>query len=260
MALLKIAVLNSTSAVTASEIQDWIAACKIQMNRDYFRSAAKSGTVSITYYAKGATPPLDAWWIALTDTADVADALGYHDLTPSGLPFGKVFVETALLYGEKPSVTLSHELLEMLGDPFVNQLVVDGGDILQHWAKEECDSVEAFTYDITLPATTTKPQRNIPVSDFVLANYWNPVPTKRPYSFKDNLTGPVPALAKGGYMAFVKNGVWSQITNFKTAESNSSARAKEVIKTRIDGPLDKRRIKRTLPREVWVKTTTTKVA
>ena len=31
-----------------------------------------------------------AWALAILDDADVADALGYHDLTPEGLPLAKI--------------------------------------------------------------------------------------------------------------------------------------------------------------------------
>src|SRR2546425_857524 len=118
--IIKIAVLNSTTLVPASDVQDWVHAVNIQMSRDFFPSDGRPGLVTVTYYPKGAVAPVDSWWIAVVDNADVANALGYHDLTSAGLPLGKVFVGTALTYGEKPSVTLSHELLEMLGDPFVN--------------------------------------------------------------------------------------------------------------------------------------------
>ena len=50
-----------------------------------------------------------AWALAFLDTADVANALGYHDLTPDGLPLSKVFVRTTLGAGQKVSVTASHE-------------------------------------------------------------------------------------------------------------------------------------------------------
>src|SRR5712691_483695 len=262
--IIKIAVLNSTTVVPASDVQDWVAAVKIQMNRDYFRSAVKSGVVSMTYYAKGAVPPLDAWWIAVIDDADMAWALGYHDITPAGLPLGKVFVKTALTYGEKPSVTLSHELLEMLGDAEVNVLVADAINPNKFWAREVCDSVEAFEYTITLPATLTKPARDIAVSDYVLQSYWNTVGTTGPWSFKNNLTGPVPTLAKGGYMAFTENGTWSQVTKFastapKPSEVPTKAQAMEAIRMRLDGPLDTRRIKRILPKVQWLRSTAKKV-
>jgi len=264
VALLKVAVLNSCTAATAAQVQDWVKACEIQMNRDYFRAAVKAGVVSVKYYGKGAVAPLDAWWIAVIDDADMADALGYHDLTVAGLPIGKVFVKTAISYGERPSVTLSHELLEMLGDPYVNVVVADGLNIRRYWAKEVCDAVEAFSYPITLPATLTKPARTVEVSDFVLDNYWNTVPTKRPYSFKDNLTGPVPALAKGGYMAFEENGVWDQVVKFQSPPPTANqvptpTHAIEFLRKRLDSNLDLRRAKRRIARNSLIRSTAKKV-
>jgi hypothetical protein len=251
MLLNRIAVLNSTTAVSANEVHDWVDAVTIQVNRDYFQGNVKSGTVQIIHVPKGGTAPPDAWWIAVVDNADMAGALGYHDITPTGLPLGKVFVKTTQVYGGQPSVTLSHELLEMLGDPFVNETVSDGEDVAKYWAKEDCDACEAdeLGYDITLPATVTRPERKVRVSDFVLPAYWNPIATKGPYSFKNNLSGPVPALAPGGYMAFIENGVWSQITRAKSDDP------RERLKMRIDSPIDKRRGLRLLPRKQWVTST-----
>ena len=61
-----------------------------------------------------------AWAMAFLDSADVQNALGYHDLTPDGLPLSKVFVQTTVQAGQKVSVTASHELAEMLVDPAIN--------------------------------------------------------------------------------------------------------------------------------------------
>jgi len=58
--------------------------------------------------------------MAFLDSADVQNALGYHDLTPDGLPLSKVFVQTTVQAGQKVSVTASHELAEMLVDPAIN--------------------------------------------------------------------------------------------------------------------------------------------
>jgi hypothetical protein len=43
-----------------------------------------------------------------------------HDTTPDGLPLGKVFAGTDKAFGTQWTVTASHELLEMLGDPAIN--------------------------------------------------------------------------------------------------------------------------------------------
>src|SRR5712664_4039640 len=61
------------------------------------------GTPAYLTIAKDFVP--GAWALVFLDTADVAGALGYHDLTPDGFPLSKVFVKTTLGYGEKVSVT-----------------------------------------------------------------------------------------------------------------------------------------------------------
>jgi hypothetical protein len=40
----------------------------------------------------GSEVPSGCWGMLFVDDADAADALGYHDLTPEGLPLSKVFV------------------------------------------------------------------------------------------------------------------------------------------------------------------------
>ena len=56
----------------------------------------------------------------MTDNPDQAGALGYHEITSQGTPLGKVFAKLDLQSGASWTVTLSHELLEMLADPWIN--------------------------------------------------------------------------------------------------------------------------------------------
>ena len=53
-----------------------------------------------------------AWALAFLDRADVANALGYHDLTPDGLPLSKVFVQTTLAAKQKVSVMTAERTTE----------------------------------------------------------------------------------------------------------------------------------------------------
>jgi len=99
--------------------------------------------------------------IYLWDKADVKGALGYHFQNNRGIPFGFVFTEIAQSIGEPWSVTLSHEALELLGDPETNLLVMgphpkEDRDVF-HWF-EMCDAVQAETYQID----------GVAVSNFVL--------------------------------------------------------------------------------------------
>jgi hypothetical protein len=144
------------------------------------------------------------WNLVFLDSADVANALGYHDLTPDGLPVGKVFVDTTKLYGGLVSVTASHELLEMLLDPMIN-LVAEDTKRRYFVAYEACDAVEDDRLSYL--------HRGIHVSDFVLPDFFNPLGagSGRSMSFLGNVTEPF-QLAKGGYEAvYIPGRGWQQI-------------------------------------------------
>ncbi|HEY0003340.1 MAG TPA: hypothetical protein VGB17_00920 [Pyrinomonadaceae bacterium] len=102
----------------------------------------------------------------LWDEVDVDGALGYHERNDRGIPFGVVFTELSQEMGEHWSVTLSHEALELIGDPEVNLLVAgphpseQGRDVF-HWY-EMCDAVQAESYEID----------GVMVSNFLLPLYF----------------------------------------------------------------------------------------
>ncbi len=104
--------------------------------------------------------------IYLWNKTDVPGALGYHDANNRGIPFGFVFTELSKKIGENWTVTLSHEALELIGDPEVNLLVqgphpADPKTIVFHWY-EMCDAVQTETYEID----------EIEVSNFLLPLYF----------------------------------------------------------------------------------------
>lgn len=100
------------------------------------------------------------------DQVDVDDALGYHDKNDRGIPFGFVFMDLSQELEEPWSVTLSHEALELIGDPEANLLVVgpDPGNRRRnvfHWY-EMCDAVQAESYEVD----------GVMVSNFLLPLYF----------------------------------------------------------------------------------------
>jgi len=104
--------------------------------------------------------------IYLWNQTDVPGALGYHDSNNRGIPFGFVFTELSEKLGEKWTVTLSHEALELIADPEVNLLVQgphpsDAKKTVFHWY-EMCDAVQAETYEID----------EVAVSNFLLPLYF----------------------------------------------------------------------------------------
>lgn len=102
----------------------------------------------------------------LWDKVNVKDALGFHDRNNSGVPFGFVFTELARRLKENWTVTLSHEALELIGDPEVNLLVMGPHpakpkQTVFHWC-EMCDAVQDETYEVD----------GVEVSNFVLPLYF----------------------------------------------------------------------------------------
>jgi hypothetical protein len=95
----------------------------------------------------------------------VKDTEGYHDRYFSGIPYGVVYLDLSKQLNEDWTVTLSHEALELVGDPEAN-LVVQGPHPTArrkvfHWF-EMCDAVQNERYVID----------RIKVSNFVLPLYF----------------------------------------------------------------------------------------
>lgn len=150
----------------------------------------------------------DAWTIALIDNADMPGALGYHSLGPNGLPYGRVFVQTALQNGELPTVTLAHELVEMLVDPYCQMLMMnmDSGDIYPY---EIADAVEEEHFIIA----------GVPVTNFVYPSWYESFHTAASVRF--DVLGTVKRpfeLRSGGYASVVRNSSFVDIFGSKQKE------------------------------------------
>lgn len=191
---MNIRVVNKSTVVSNAEVAAAIPAFQKQTwhVRAWWNTAAATLQFS-------SDPPADTWQIWIVDNADVAGALGYHDFTPGGRPISYVFAKTALDAGYGWTGVFSHELVEMLGDPYI-QRCEQTGDTQFH-ALELADPVEAeqFGYEID----------GIAVSDFVLPAWFNPKATKGPFSFKHHCTAPLQVL-DGGYAYIWDNGWYAE--------------------------------------------------
>lgn len=147
-------------------------------------------TAQLVVVGQGKKPPAGAWCVALLANSDQAGALGYHDLTPSGLPLGKVFAATDRQYGEQVSVTLSHEVLEMLGDPWIN--LTAQSDAGKFYAWEACDAVEADSLGYAIDG--------VPVSAFVTPHWFGHGAGQLSFPSVAGVTRPL-QLASGGYIS-----------------------------------------------------------
>jgi len=142
-----------------------------------------------------------AWALVFLDDADHPGSLGYHDLTPDGLPQSKVFVRTTLANGELVSVAASHELVEMLVDPAGNMMTT-GPDRAATYCYESADPVEETHFDVD----------GIPMSNFVHPAYFHTFHRRGAMSFDHlgKVTKPFQPHS-GGYQIVFKNGKWKHV-------------------------------------------------
>jgi hypothetical protein len=98
------------------------------------------------------------------------------------------------------SVTLSHETLEMITDPFGNRLIAAAHPFdptrRVRYLLEICDPCQAVWY----------PVNGVPVSDFYCPRYFDPVlPDRDRYSFTGSIERTLQIL-EGGYLSWVDPG------------------------------------------------------
>ena len=205
---MNIYVLNKSTALTDAQILKWLPA----FNAFVGHVQAWWPRPATLVWCPVDKAPKDAWKLVFADHSDEADALGYHDFTPDGRPISYVFAADDLKYGYNPTVTATHEIAEMIADPWISETFQISNK--QFFAKEVCDPCEAdeFAYSITVD-----PFEPVLCSDFVLPKWFIPGSTGQ---FDQNKKVKKPLqLLPGGYMSvFVSGKGWTQIEARKTGE------------------------------------------
>lgn len=197
--MIEVLVTNASTVVADDEVRALLPALQTQVSRDL--SPIWSGTDAKLFFESAGTAAADRWALVILDDSDQAGALGYHDLTANNQPVGKVFAKSDKDSGEDWGVTASHELCEMLVDPWINLLKFTTHSGQPATTIEEvCDPVEGNSYLIDGRA----------VSDFVLPAYYGTTEAPK-YDHLGVLSAPM-TLAPGGYLSLQDAaGNWSQI-------------------------------------------------
>ncbi len=156
--MITIAVINESPVLAPIDLPPVVSALQTQVSRD-FAPLWLSDSVQLIPAAQAApapamVPPSEAWQLVLLDNSDQAEALGYHDLTDAGQPLGKVFVKDTMDSGGLWTVTASHELLEMLGDPWLCKVADAYGDGSEFYMWEACDPIEGDQYGYKIDGIT----------------------------------------------------------------------------------------------------------
>jgi hypothetical protein len=139
--------------------------------------------------------------VYLMDEPVVDGAEGMHDRNVDDLPYGYVFLDVCKKVNDPWTVTLSHEAIELVGDPMANLLVQgphpeDHRHLVFHQF-ELCDAVQDEVYELD----------GVAVSNFLLPAYFtrNPGPGARTdFAGRADRGDALPGfgLTKGGYLCF----------------------------------------------------------
>ena len=210
-----VAIINESTVAADLDLALITNALHKQVWRDFLPAFGKNGqAVNVQCIPAGRVVPVGAWQLGIFDSSDQAGALGYHDVTPQGQPLGKVFAKDDLASGSSLSVTISHELLEMLADPQITKVFSmpgPNGTTIQY-AYEDCDAVEDDSLGYSI--------NEVLLSDFVYPSWFaDPASAKAgvQYDFQKKVTAPLQLLAGGyiGQQIIDANGNpqgWTQIT------------------------------------------------
>lgn len=189
MLVTQLALVSETSRITPSQLNRVAAALQKQAVRDF--SPIWQIPASVDAFDKLKDVPVGYWPLIVRDDIGEPGAAGVH-LDQNGQPF------SLIQYSDSWSLTASHEMLEMLGDPSGNRVVAgqspkpDQGVV--EFLVEVSDPPEAPENGYTI--------NGLLVSDFFTPHFYDPVtaPGVR-YSFSGKLDGPRKIL-KGGYLSW----------------------------------------------------------
>ena len=202
---IEIQVQNQSTVLRDAALLPILTAVEAQIAEDVAPFWANE-PVKLTLVARNQPLNPHRWQFIVTNDSNVAGAAGYHETTAGGEPIGYAFVETTIRAGMHPSVTISHELLEMIGDALIDQ-ANQWSDLPNalFLAQELCDPVEedALGYD----------KRGVLVSDFVTPEYFVPG-SAGPWDFRGHLNGPwnPAAMTPGAYqLTWDPNNGWQQV-------------------------------------------------
>jgi hypothetical protein len=200
-----IAIVSETNQVSAAELEKVAGALDKQAQRDL---ADPWGIIaSVNPYSSLDDVPTDYWPVIIRDDIGYSGAAGVH-LDKEGQPFALV------QYDPDWSLTASHEVLEMMVDPFGNRLVAGKspkkGQGRVNFLVEVCDPSEDAKFGYTV--------NGVLVADFYFESFFDPVTSSGTrYSYSGAIQKPRDVL-KGGYLSWMvpETGEWFQKIFFGT--------------------------------------------
>ncbi|MCX5009926.1 hypothetical protein OG765_02840 [Streptomyces sp. NBC_00555] len=205
MLLTQLALVSETqnTQISASQLTRVAAALQKQATRDFGPLWQVEATVDA--FDSLDDVPLGYWPLIVVD--DVPGPAGGYHTDRNGQPY------SLIEFGNSWSLTASHEMLEMISDPYGNRLVAgpsphpDQGRV--EFLVEVADPSESAEFGYTV--------NGMLVSDFFTQRFYDPVAVEGVrYSFGGHIKAPRQVL-RGGYISWREpvTGEWWQQTWFK---------------------------------------------
>jgi hypothetical protein len=189
MLTIHVALVADTEAVSRREVTRVAAALDKQVTRDFGPLWGVLATVDPVFSLEDV--PVGYWPIVLRDRINVPGADGFHKDR-----FGQPFARVALT--DSWSLTVSHECLEMLADPFGDRMIPGPSPKEEQgrvsYLVEVCDPPESEEFAYTV--------NDVLVSDFITPSFYDPVKVEGTrYSFTGAVKEPRQVL-EGGYISW----------------------------------------------------------
>jgi hypothetical protein len=205
-----VALIDTTGKLDAELVSSVAAALNVQVTRDLPQFWSVQATVTSLPHAKKV--PAGVWPVHLVPSLPPGEGGVHMDM--HNQPYAKVIATPT---DDSWTIDASHELIEMLVDPYGNRLqssraieIQPNGTIVEgkgefNYLVEACDPCEANNYAYAIQGAA--------VSDFITPHFYDPVTTAGTrYSFAGNIKAPRQILP-GGYISYInmETNEWQQI-------------------------------------------------
>ena len=228
-----IIVTNQSTRVTRAEAIAMVTAAGYQLTH-HAAPAFQWNPRPVIYLDNVVHVPPGSAIVRILDTPAPADAgdAGWHTENPDGAIVSEVYAGPSLDAGGhvltgngSVSETLSHEILELYGDPLVNLWCQSPNGY--EYAYELCDPVQDDTYTVPVGALA------VAVSNFVLPEWFDDAPT---FAARFDYLGHLKAafsIGPGGYVAKMRGGAVSyEFGHMRPAHKRSGPRVRRRVAKR----------------------------
>jgi hypothetical protein len=210
MSVIQVGLVDMTGQIDVDLVHSASVALNVQVTRDL--PQFWSVTATVTYLPNPKKVPVGVWPVQLVKSLPPGEG-GFHS-DKNKQPFAKVIASPS---DNTWTIDASHEILEMLVDPYGNRMqssvaieVTSAGKIQDGTGQfgylvEACDPCEDNSYAYTI--------NGIAVSDFITPHFYDPMVTAGTrYSFTGAVKAPRQILP-GGYISWVNTvqDEWQQL-------------------------------------------------